>query len=132
MSEHRYLLILGSGTDGDAQLARARDRLRAQGRIVALSPVIVGPSVVDGDPHRYANQALLFATSLAREPFNALLKRLEAELGRRDGDGACAIDLDLAQEYGHDAALRWENPIKLAHPLFRDLAAQVRPRSDEQ
>ena len=39
MSPHRYLLILGSGTDGEAQLARARAALADEGRILALSPV---------------------------------------------------------------------------------------------
>ena len=47
--------------------------------------------------------------------------------GRRPGDAACAIDLDLAREYGADDALRWENPAKLEHPVFVDLAAQVAP-----
>lgn len=127
MSVHHYLLILGSGIDGERQLARARERLRAEGTVLALSPVIVGPSVVAGDPHRYANQAMLFAVSLARAPFNGLLKRIETDLGRQPGGEACAIDLDLAREYDIDGGLQWENPDKLAHPVFRGLAAQVTP-----
>ncbi|MGX5729296.1 2-amino-4-hydroxy-6-hydroxymethyldihydropteridine diphosphokinase [Pseudoxanthomonas beigongshangi] len=127
MSLHRYLLILGSGTEGDVQLARARAALAGEGRILALSPVVIGDSVVAGDPHRYANQAVLLETALERLAFNARLKALEAELGRRPGDAACAIDLDLAREYGADHELRWENPAKLEHPVFVALAAQVAP-----
>lgn len=120
----RYLLILGSGVD-EAALARARAALRARGRILALSPVIVGPSVVDGDPARYANQALLYESDLPRAEFGAWLKQLERELGRQAETVPCAIDLDLAREYAVDGALCWENPDKLAHRVFRDLAAQV-------
>lgn len=127
MSLHRYLLILGSGADGEAQLARARAALADEGWILALSPVVIGASVVAGDPHRYANQAMLLETALERSAFNARLKALEAGLGRRPEDAACAIDLDLAREYGADDALCWENPAKLEHPLFMDLAAQVAP-----
>ncbi len=127
MSLHRYLLILGSGTEGDVQLARARAALAGEGRILALSPVVTGDSVVAGDPHRYANQAVLLETALERLAFNARLKALETELGRRPGDAACAIDLDLAREYGADHELRWENPAKLEHPVFVALAAQVAP-----
>ena len=127
MSAHRYLLILGSGTDGEAQLARARDALAGEGRILALSPLVSGGSVVAGDPHRYANQAILLETTLERTAFNARLKALEVELGRHPGDDACAIDLDLAREYAPDGELRWENPAKLEHPVFVDLAEQVAP-----
>ncbi|MGS1077520.1 2-amino-4-hydroxy-6-hydroxymethyldihydropteridine diphosphokinase [Pseudoxanthomonas beigongshangi] len=127
MSPHRYLLILGSGTDGEAQLARARAALADEGRILALSPVVTGNSVVAGDPHRYANQALLLETALERTAFNARLKSLEIELGRHPGDAACAIDLDLAREYGADDELCWENPAKLEHPVFVDLAERVAP-----
>nr|WP_295378959.1 2-amino-4-hydroxy-6-hydroxymethyldihydropteridine diphosphokinase [Pseudoxanthomonas sp.] len=127
MSPHRYLLILGSGADGEAQLARARAALAGEGRLLASSPVVTGASVVSGDPHRYANQAVLLETALARTAFNARLKALETELGRRPGDAACAIDLDLAREYAIDGEMRWENPAKLEHPLFEKLAAQVAP-----
>ncbi len=127
MSRHRYLLILGSGADGETQLARARAALAGEGRILALSPVVTGGSVVAGDPHRYANQALLMESALERSAFNARLKSLEAELGRQPGDAACAIDLDLAREYSAGDELCWENPAKLAHRVFLDLAAQVAP-----
>lgn len=127
MSLHRYLLILGSGADGEAQLARARAALADEGRILALSPVVSGDSVVAGDPHRYANQAMLLETVQERTAFNARLKSLEIELGRHPGDAACAIDLDLAREYAADGEMRWENPAKLGHPVFVDLAEQVAP-----
>jgi len=123
-----YLLLLGSAReDGRARVAQAREHLAALGEVVASSEVISGPSVSPGDPHTYANQALRLASRLSRENLNAALKQLERELGRQPGDAACAIDIDLAREYDHAGTLRWENPAKLAHPLFLQLAAQVEP-----
>jgi len=123
-----YLLLLGSAReDGRARVAQARERLAALGEVVASSEVISGPSVSPGDPHTYANQALRLASRLSREDLNAALKQLERELGRQPGDAACAIDIDLAREYDQAGRLRWENPAKLAHPLFLQLAAQVEP-----
>lgn len=123
-----YLLLLGSARDdGQARVAQARERLAALGEVVASSEVISGPSVSPGDPHTYANQALRLASLLSREDLNAALKHLERELGRQPGDAACAIDIDLAREYDDAGTLRWENPAKLAHPLFLQLAAQVEP-----
>lgn len=123
-----YLLLLGSARhDGQARVAQARARLGQLGEVVAHSEVVVGPSVSAGDPHVYANQALRLASPLPRDELNAALKQLERALGRLPGDAACAIDIDLAREYDSHGELRWENPAKLAHRLFLQLAAQVEP-----
>ena len=123
-----YLLLLGSAReDAPTRVAQAREGLSSLGEIIAVSEVISGPSVSPGDPHVYANQAVRLASPLARDDFNLALKQLEYQLGRRPGDASCAIDIDLAREYDSAGALRWENPAKLAHRLFLDLAAQVQP-----
>lgn len=129
MSEPRYVLLLGSArSDGRERLQQAIDHLQALGEIEAASQVIVGPSVSPGDPHHYANQAVRLRADVQRDALAPRLKHIETALGRHDGGDGCAIDIDLAREYDAHAALRWENPAKLAHPLFVDLAAQVTPR----
>ncbi|HVK51772.1 MAG TPA: 2-amino-4-hydroxy-6-hydroxymethyldihydropteridine diphosphokinase [Pseudoxanthomonas sp.] len=123
-----YLLVLGSAReDAPARVAQARERLSELGELVASSTVVSGPSVSAGDPHVYANQAVRLSSSLARADLAVALKQLETTLGRRTDDAACAIDIDLAREYSAAGHLRWENPAKLAHRLFLQLAAQVEP-----
>lgn len=124
MNAHRYVLLLGSGTDDEGQLRRARDRLKQRGRILARSGVEHSPSVVPGDPARYVNQALLFACDAPRDAFAPWLKALEQALGRTAG-GPCVIDIDLVAECdGHGDTL-WQNDAKLEHALFRELVSRV-------
>ncbi len=124
---HDYLLILGSAAeDGERRLAQARAHLLAHGAIGAASRVVRGPSVDPGDANVYTNQAILLRVALERTAFEAALKASEHRLGR-DAQHRGLIDLDLAREYDEHGRLRWENPAKLAHPLFRDLAASVVP-----
>jgi 7,8-dihydro-6-hydroxymethylpterin-pyrophosphokinase len=131
---HRYILLLGSATSPvtdagesrrEQQLRRARDLLKQRGKVLARSGVVHADSVVPGDGDRYVNQALLFVSALPREEFSASLKTLEQRLGRGDGDGACAIDIDLVGECDAQGQTLWENAAKLEHPLFRDLVARV-------
>lgn len=125
---HRYLLLLGSAdSNGEQRLALARDRLAQASRLEVASRVVCGPSVADGDPNRYTNQAVLLASALRRDAFMDALKQFERELGR-DAKHRGVIDLDLAREYDAEGRLRWENPAKLAHPLFRALADEAAPR----
>ncbi|KAF1712144.1 hypothetical protein CSC70_01020 [Pseudoxanthomonas kalamensis DSM 18571] len=126
MTSYRYVLLLGSGTDEEMRLRRASAALAQQGEILARSQVVHASSVVPGDAHRYVNQALLYASELPRDVFMLWLKALEQELGRMPQDDPCIIDIDLAGECGPDGELQWENPGKLEHPLFRELAEQVR------
>lgn len=131
MSKHRYLLLLGTDTDDDLPLRRARSLLAEAGKLLRESETVHGPSVVPGDPHRYLNQALLIEAMQSRGDLAALLKRLESDLGRRrDGEG-CLIDIDLAAECDAQNNVVWRNPEKLAHALFRELAAQVLPDAAE-
>lgn len=128
MSEHRYVLLLGSGTDEEARLRHARDGLKRRGRILARSGIVHSPSVVPGDGHHYVNQALLFCSELPRTEFAPWLKALEQKLGRTPEDEPCVIDIDLVGECDAHGAPLWEDPAKLAHPLFRDLVAKVARR----
>lgn len=125
MADHRYVLLLGSGTDQDTRLRQARDLLKRHGRILARSGVAHGPSVVPDDPVRYANQALLLASPLPRDEFGELLKTIEHRLGRRPGQPACEIDIDLVGECDAGGAMAWQNEAKLDAPLFRELVAKV-------
>ncbi len=121
---HRYLLLLGTATDEEGWLRQARDGLKRHGRILARSGVAHGPSVVEGDATRYANQALLFASDLDREGFADGLKALEHRLGRRPG-APCVIDIDLVGECDAGGAVIWRNEAKLDAPLFRELVEKV-------
>lgn len=128
MSQHRYLLLLGSAReDGERRVEQAIARLNRLGSISAQSDVVSGPSVNPGDPHRYANRAVMLDAMLDRETLAPQLKAIETELGRQDGGDGCAIDIDLAREYSANGEMRWENPDKLAHSVFVALAAQVAP-----
>ncbi|MFT3755402.1 MAG: 2-amino-4-hydroxy-6-hydroxymethyldihydropteridine diphosphokinase [Pseudoxanthomonas sp.] len=123
--EHRYVLLLGSGTGEEARLRRARDGLKQHGRILARSGVVHAPSVVPGDGHQYVNQALLFSSALPRGEFAPWLKSLESRLGRTNEDAPCIIDIDLVGERDSHGASLWEDPAKLDHALFRELVAKV-------
>ncbi|RXQ99684.1 2-amino-4-hydroxy-6-hydroxymethyldihydropteridine diphosphokinase [Pseudoxanthomonas composti] len=131
---YRYILLLGSASSPVAeagesrreqQLRRARDLLKQRGKVLARSGVVHADSVVPGDGDRYVNQALLFASSLPREAFGAWLKTLEQRLGRGEGEGACAIDIDLVGECDAQGRMLWENAGKLEHALFRELVGRV-------
>ena len=98
-----YLIALGSNKrhhrhgPPEAVLGAAVAALRAQGLDVeAVAPVIrsapVGPS-----RRRYANGAVVVRCDLAPPAMLALVKRIEADFGRRRGQrwGARVVDLDL-------------------------------------
>jgi 2-amino-4-hydroxy-6-hydroxymethyldihydropteridine diphosphokinase len=128
MSEHRYVLLLGSGTDEETRLRHARDNLKRHGCILARSGIAHSPSVVPGDSHHYVNQALLFSSELPREEFAPWLKALEQKLGRTPEDEPCIIDIDLVSECDAHGVAVWEDPSKLEHLLFRELVAKVARR----
>lgn len=125
MNSHRYLLLLGTATDEEGRLRQARDGLKRHGRILARSGVVHGPSVVEGDATRYANQALLLASELPRSEFADWLKSLERHLGRRPEQPTCVIDIDLVGECDANGAMTWQNDAKLDAPLFQELVAKV-------
>ena len=125
MSGHRFVLLLGSGTDHEDKLQQARLRLLEMGSIVSQSALVHAPSVLPGDGHRYVNQAVLIETASARDEVAVALKSLETALGRRADDEVCQIDIDLVCECDEAGAVIWHNPVKLEHPLFRDLVQQA-------
>ena len=125
VSKHRYILLLGTDGDDESSLRQARVRLDESSKLLRESELVHGPSVVPGDHHHYINQALLIETAQPRDDLAAFLKRVEDDLGRRrDGDN-CLIDIDLVAECDPQDHVIWQNPDKLAHKLFRELAAQV-------
>lgn len=125
MSSHRFVLLLGSGTDHEDRLEEACVRLQRLGDILSQSVRVHARSVLPEEAHSYVNQALLIETAMAREVLSIELKSLEAALGRRAGDGVCVIDIDLVCECDGEGAVLWRNPEKLEHALFRELVAQV-------
>lgn len=127
MDAYRYLLLLGTDTDDESWLRQAQMRIGESAKLLRESKLVHGPSVVPGDDHHYINQALLIETTQSRGGLAALLKRLEDELGRRRDGDACLIDIDLVAESDAQDRVIWQNPDKLAHALFRELAGQVVP-----
>ncbi len=125
MTLHRFVLLLGSGTDHEGKLEQARRRLQELGSIVSQSALVHAPSVLPGDGHHYVNQAVLVETASAREAIAAALKSLESALGRRAGDEVCQIDIDLVCECDDVGTVVWQNPVKLEHSLFRGLVQQA-------
>ncbi len=104
MSEHRYLLALGSNVPhprhgGPASVLRAAFAALDAGElsVEAASPILtsapLGPS-----RRRYANAAALVRTPLAPEALLGHLKGMEARFGRRSGGqrwGSRVLDLDI-------------------------------------
>lgn len=86
---------LGSNADAARQLARARGALAAELAVVRLGPELeTTPMGGAGAP--YHNQIVDVRTAATRDALVALLKRIEADLGRVRAPGApVAIDLDL-------------------------------------
>ena len=121
------VLVLGSNVDAHAQLARARAALATHGAIAALSREVDAPSHAAGDASVYANQALALETAAAPGAFRTIARDIEAGLGRRRGDTACALDIDIVAGLAADGTLSWHDPAKLAPPLFVALACDAMP-----
>ena len=127
VSKYRYILLLGTDTEDESPLRQARVRLDESGKVLRMSKLVCGPSVVPDDHHHYTNQALLIETEQPREEIAAFLKQVEYDLGRRRDRDGCLIDIDLVAECDAQDRVIWQNPDKLSHALFRELAAQVLP-----
>lgn len=145
-----YALSMGSNQPLSRALPPARlldaaiARLATfQIRVLAMSPVIqtapLGPS-----RRRFANLALTIETRIGPLPLLRLVKRIEAELGRRTGRrwGARTIDIDLLLWSGGrfrgrrltipHPALRHRDfvltPLQQVAPLWRDPASGLTMR----
>lgn len=126
-STHQYVVALGSNRRGRhgsprQELAAA---VAAIGGVVAISPVIetapLGPS-----RRRFANGAILVASTESPAELLARLKRIERDFGRRRGRrwDARVIDLDLILWSGG----AWSSPgLTVPHPLFRQRSFVLRP-----
>jgi 2-amino-4-hydroxy-6-hydroxymethyldihydropteridine diphosphokinase len=97
----------------------------AIGGVVAISPVIetapLGPS-----RRRFANGAILVASTESPAELLVRLKRIERDFGRRRGRrwDARVIDLDLILWSGG----AWSSPgLTVPHPLFRQRSFVLRP-----
>lgn len=122
---HLYVLSMGSNQPLSRTLPPARlldaaiARLAAlQIRVLAISPAIrtapLGPS-----RRQFANLALTVETRVEPLPLLRLVKRIEAELGRRPGRrwGARTIDIDLLLWSGGRVRNR---RLAIPHPALRD------------
>ncbi len=92
-------ITLGSNIEPRANLERAISRLRRELDLEAVSGVWESePYGAPGTP-RFLNAAVRFRTALAPAALKRLLRRIEADLGRRrqgDRDAPRTIDLDIA------------------------------------
>jgi 2-amino-4-hydroxy-6-hydroxymethyldihydropteridine diphosphokinase len=109
----QVLISLGSNVAKETNLPAAVARLAAQPTVtvLAVSPVLqtaaVGPSGAPSGQPAFHNQALLAETALAPEELQALLREIEAKLGRvrtADKFAPRPIDLDLSL-YGDFAGM---------------------------
>ena len=93
-----YAIGIGSNRRGrhGAPAAEVRAAIAALGDVIATSPIIatppLGPSI-----RRFANAAVLIASTESPPALLGRLKRIEAAFGRRRGRrwGARVIDLDI-------------------------------------
>lgn len=93
-----YAIGIGSNRRGrhGAPALEVRAAIDALGNVIATSPIIttppLGPSI-----RRFANAAVLIASTESPPALLARLKRIEAAFGRRRGRrwGARVIDLDI-------------------------------------
>ncbi len=93
-----YAIGIGSNRRGrhGSPMQQVHAAIAALGNVVATSPIIptppLGPSI-----RRFANAAVLIASTESPPALLARLKRIEADFGRRRGRrwGARVIDLDI-------------------------------------
>lgn len=95
--EHRVVLGLGSNHEPERHLRLAVARLGEELGVEAVSIAWQSPDTT-GLSHDYVNAAVLVRTPLDQEALRLLLKRIEADLGRRrppEPGAPVSIDIDL-------------------------------------
>lgn len=126
MTEHRYLLALGSNVPHPrhgrpaAVLRAAFAALDDRGLSVEAGSPILASAPVGPSHRRYANAAALVSTSLEPAALLSHLKALEAEFGRRAGGmrwRARVLDLDIILWSGGRFATR---TLTIPHPRLRE------------
>ena len=95
----KVFVTMGSNIEPAANLERALERLEGELEVEAVSGVWESePQGAPGTP-RFLNAAVRLRTELPRDRLKRLLRRIEADLGRRRGADRNAprtIDLDIA------------------------------------
>jgi 2-amino-4-hydroxy-6-hydroxymethyldihydropteridine diphosphokinase len=110
-SDHKYYLSLGSNIDAEANLAKAVDLLRGQGKVKQISNVWKSHAVGAAGPD-FLNICLV--VDLAVEPEECkerVLRPIEAQMGRLRGEDKNAprpVDIDMLMADGQPVnASRW-------------------------
>lgn len=94
----RYLLLLGTNVDREANLARAEALLARRFPVLARSRVYEGPAVGDPAGPSFLNRALVVRAALGPGALRAELRAAEGALGRRrtkDRNAPRTIDIDI-------------------------------------
>lgn len=121
-----YILI-GSNIEREQNYLAAVERLRALGKLVAVSPVYDTPAVGGADDApRFYNGAVWLDTPLSPHTLRNALRAVESEMGRvrtANKDAPRPIDLDLVL-YG-EVALD-DGELKLPDPLIFERAFMAR------
>ena len=95
---NRVVIGLGSNIDPDENIARARESIAAEFRLLDESRWVETEPVGFSEQAKFTNGALLIETRLERDELKAWLRELETQLGRLRGtnrDGPRPIDLDI-------------------------------------
>jgi len=94
----RYLLLLGSNIEREANLARAEEALGRDLEVLARSRVHESEAVGDPGGPPFLNRALLVRSGLDPAAVRSVLQRIESSLGRvrlPDRNAPRTIDIDL-------------------------------------
>lgn len=92
------IISLGSNIDPEANIAKARERLKQDFKVLAESVFVTTRAVGCAHQPDFLNGAVLIETDLGLEPLKSRLKELERSLGRREeqhGFQPRTIDLDV-------------------------------------
>ena len=124
----RYVLLLGSNQDADANLARATGLIERNYGILRLGEVLPSPDREAGDTKRapYLNCALEIASPLPAPELKLALREIEAACGRirpAPASGLCAMDIDIALVFSAGA---WQvNDEKAVTPDYAQQALSL-------
>ena len=130
-SRQRVVYVaLGSNLGDRASfLAAARDRLRAVGEVVAVSPIYDTEAVTPEPQPRYFNQVVALRTDRDLRDLLAALQGIEGALGRRRGVrwAPRTIDLDILLD---GSTVVSEPDLIVPHPRLVERAFVLIPLAD--
>lgn len=127
-------IVLGSNIERETNYPEAVKRLRALGKIIAVSPVYdTAPVGGDANAPRFYNGAVWLSTELSPHGLRNALRRIEQDMGRirvPDKYAPRTIDLDLAL-YGeamiHDDDLEIPDPALFERAFMARALAHLNP-----